>query len=94
MKREENFEAAEEEDAEALENPIEKKLKGWDVSKEPSARRSSVLRNMPKSWSPRKKCLTAARVLQKFASGNAQDPAVKGKAKADAEYFFKETKKR
>lgn len=62
-------------------------LGGWSKDQSVSVRRRLALASRPKSWSMKRRYLSAARALQALANVT-KDMLTKRTAKVDAEYFF------
>lgn len=65
---------------------------GWDKDNKASTRRKKLLESTDKRKTMHNRYLEAARRIQALANVN-QDPETQRKAKADANYFFKMTRK-
>lgn len=66
-------------------------LGGWKKTKGASSRRRAALGSRPKSWSLKKRRLSAGRALLALANVT-RDGATKKRAKVDAAYFFRKLK--
>lgn len=76
---------------EAVEARPPDSLGGWRKNLSAKIRRRRALASRPRSWSPRKRYLSAGRAL--IALGNVTtDAETRKKAYADAHYFFRKIK--
>lgn len=62
-------------------------LGGWSKSQTEEVRRRKALASRPKTWSLRRRYLSAGRALIAL-SNVSQDPGTRKKARADAKHFF------
>ncbi|MBL7205964.1 MAG: hypothetical protein ISS36_00015 [Candidatus Aenigmarchaeota archaeon] len=63
-------------------------LGGWKKTQSAKTRRSKALSSRPKNWTMGKRKLSTARALLAL-SNVTKDAETKKKARADADYFFK-----
>lgn len=66
-------------------------LGGWKKNQSPSVRRAKALASRPKSWSLKKRRLSAGRALIALANVT-RDSRTEMAARADARYFFAKLK--